>query len=58
MKRIYVIMCDNISNDEYTTTEPVDVVSSLTEAEELCFQYEAENSNKIYYYREVISSEG
>lgn len=54
MKRMYVIICD-INDSGATCIE--DVVSSLTKAEELCFQYEDENPENIYYWQEVISSE-
>lgn len=57
MKRVYVIMCDFYDNGEYINTDPVDVVSSLTKAEDICVELEAENPNGVYYWREVISSE-
>lgn len=57
MKRMYVIMCDSYDGGEFLETYPEDVVSSLTRAEELCFEYEAKNPDGVYYWTEVISSE-
>ena len=57
MKRMYVIMCDLYNGAEYLETYPEDVVSSLNQAEELCTEYETNNPDGIYYWREVISSE-
>ena len=57
MTRMYVIMCDALQNDGTYDTYPVDVSSSIAHAEDLCFQYEDENPDNIYYYREVITSE-
>lgn len=59
MKRVYVILSDTYDKDgNLFDTEPVDVVSTMTDAEHLCFEYEAENPDSVYYWREVISSEG
>ena len=57
MKRVYVIMCDSYDGGDYLDTNPIDVVSSMTQAEELCYKYENENKDGVYYWREVISSE-
>lgn len=58
MTRMYVIMCDTPDEEGFYNTYPVDVSSSIARAEDLCFQYENENPDDIYYYREVITSEG
>lgn len=58
MKRTYVIMCDTYDGPEYIGTDPVDVVSTMEKAEEVCYQMEAETPESIFYWREVISSEG
>lgn len=57
MKRVYVIMCDTYDGADFVGTDPVDVVSSMERAEEVCFEMENESPNDIYYWREVISSE-
>lgn len=57
MNRMYVIMCDTPDEEGFYNTYPVDVSSSIARAEDLCFQYENENPDNIYYYREVITSE-
>lgn len=58
MKRVYVIMCDTYDDkDQFVATDPVDVVSTMTDADHLCFEYEAENPDCVYYWREIISSE-
>lgn len=57
MKRVYVIMCDSYDNGEFIDTDPVDVVFSLTKAEDICVELEAEDPANVYYWREIISSE-
>ena len=58
MTRKYVIMCDTYDEEnQFTATDPVDVVSTMTQAEEVCFNLEADDPDGIYYWREVISSE-
>lgn len=58
MKRVYVIMCDAYDEENNLfETKPVDVVSTMTDAERLCFEYETENPECVYYWHEVISSE-
>lgn len=54
MKRMYVIMRERISGDD---VQPVDVVSSMSKAEDVCYENEIADINHIYYWREVISSE-
>lgn len=60
MKRVYVIMRE-MEDSFGTVTEPYDVVSSMDDAERICYEMEA-TANKekqpfVYYWREVISSE-
>lgn len=61
MSRKYVIMeWDNSINPNdhsIEPAEPVDIVSTMTKADEVCTKMEAENPGFIYYWREVISSE-
>lgn len=62
MKRKYVIMewDDSINPQDQSIdpAEPIDVVSTVERAEEICLAMEAEHPGFIYYWREVISSEG
>lgn len=57
MKRVYVIMGDQYNGGEYRDTFPVDVVSTIYRAEELCTLYESENPDVVYYYREITVDE-
>lgn len=61
MTRKYVIMQwdDSINPIDNSTepAEPVDVVSTMTRADEICTKMEAENPEFIFFWREVISSE-
>ena len=57
MKRVYVIMCDLFDNGDFVETDTVDVVSTMDDAEEVCFEFEQEYPSNVYYWREVISSE-
>lgn len=57
MERVYVIMGDQYDGGEYLDTFPVDVVSSISRAEELCALYESENPDIVYYYYAIIPSE-
>ena len=61
MKRMYVIMqWDNGINPQDSSTEPaepIDIVSTIERAEQICFEMERDNPEFIFYWREVISSE-
>ena len=57
MKRMYVIMRDNQDEYERPVIEPIDVVSTMTQAEDICSEKEGTEGDCIYYWREVISSE-
>lgn len=52
MTRMYVIF-----KEREGKIIPWDVVRSMTRADELCTEYEAQDSNHIYYWYEIISSE-
>jgi hypothetical protein len=52
MCRMYVIM-----REREGCALPYDVVHSMTRADELCTEYEAQDLTHIYYWYEVISSE-
>lgn len=58
MRQIYVIMEDLGNYDPYDgekdSAEPIDFKDSMTEAENACLEYEAQNPGNIYYWREVI----
>lgn len=57
MKRVYVIICE-LEDSGGSVWSIEDVVSSMTTADNICTQLEKENPAHIYYWREVISSEG
>lgn len=57
MKRVYVIMCDLFKDGDFIETNPVDVVSTMERAEDVCLEFEQEYPSNVYYWREVISSE-
>ena len=61
MKRVYVVMeWDNLINPlDHSTegAEPIDVVSTMSAAEDICNKREKDHPEFIYYWREVISSE-
>ena len=56
MKRVYVVIRElEDSFGEIWGIE--DVVSTMTRADEICNELEAQNPGQLYYWREVISSE-
>ena len=57
MKRMYVIMGDIYNDDGSLETLPIDVVSTLDRAEDVCTEFETEYPQNIYFWYEVISSE-
>lgn len=57
MKRVYVVMGDIFEDGDLVETNPVDVVSTMERAEDVCLEFEQEYSSNVYYWREVISSE-
>lgn len=52
MTRMYVIFKERAGK-----IIPWDVVRSMTRADELCTNYEADDPDHIYWWQEVISSE-
>lgn len=57
MKRVYVVMGDIFEDGNLVETNPVDVVSDMERAEDVCLEFEQEYPSNVYYWREVISSE-
>ena len=59
MSRKYVIIKRIDTMDFIVDPEEpiVDIVSTMTRADEICAEMEEENPGFIYYWREVISSE-
>lgn len=54
MKRMYIIYEELEDSD---CADPIDVLSSIDKAEEVCFELEDLNPGFIYWWREIISSE-
>jgi len=57
MKRVYVIMTQEIHHYSVPHIEPFDVVSTMKQADQICEEQNLKDSKYEYYWREVISSE-